>query len=706
MVFLKPSRLLSSFSLLISTVFAYDPCAEIAGKEWVLPSEARACLRSFPIDPVVKANVIEVVNKTLAFHTSTNYQILAPEPFSDQVHEDLVRDLARIEAQEYASEFDFHLDMYKSFKLVNDGHCGVYNLCYDSLYVTYLPTPLVVVNGEDIHVAPEAFDVASAEFGKAISFWQDALPVELKGNLHKLSGARVLAINGADPWVSVNANAEVAGGYQGFATRQNGFFASYRASADWDYMMGNFAQLTHPLVDSVDLILQLANETESIALTLPYRSRFSSGAVNFTDSASYRAKNCVATNHTNGRNVYESDFGEILQTSDDAIPASLARIQQQPALPLRDRRHAINVIMDDAPYADIGLPETIRPSIPALNESYSVAQFFMPNDTQTGVLALGSFSAANFTAFQESLLNGLVALKARGATNLIVDVTNNGGGYICIAHWLHRIIVGPKSTSEPQAGLDTATRAGPLAQLIVRRIAEGADPEEQLLYNPAQWRNATHQPFPAESDWLEPEKVAINGHEDAFSQRMGQECQPFGMDPPSEALFLPENVIIMSNGRCASSCSLFSITMAKEEGVRTFVYGGRADTTQQYCGVVGGQSTDFSTIDSEVKASSVKLKNHSLAPPDFLSNSVQGITWRLGYGIDDPTQPEEWQDHPAAINLAVNYSMCVSALLSAISTAQFCCARCRVNKPEALWAHVASIGFPRPLYSFVAQHQS
>ena len=46
------------------------------------------------------------------------------------------------------------------------------------------------------------------------------------------------------------------------------FFASYRASADWDYMLGNFAQLTHPLVDSVDLILQLTNETQSIALTV------------------------------------------------------------------------------------------------------------------------------------------------------------------------------------------------------------------------------------------------------------------------------------------------------------------------------------------------------------------------------------------------------------------------------------------------------
>ncbi|KAI4523458.1 hypothetical protein K525DRAFT_361264 [Schizophyllum commune Loenen D] len=675
MVFPMALRLLPGALILTSAAFAYDPCAEIAGKSWVLPSQARACLRSFPADPVVKANVLEVVNKTLAFHTSTNYQIQAPEPFADQVQEDLVRDLARIGAQEYASEFDFHLDVYRTFKLVNDGHCGVYNLCYDSLYVTYLPTPLVVVDGQDVHIAPEAFDVASAEFGEDISFWQEALPGDLKGKLHKLPGAKVLAINGDNPWAAVNANAAVAGGYQGFATRQNGFFASYRASAEWDYTMGNFAQLTHPLVDSVDLIVQLVNETQSIALTLPYRSRFSSAAVNFTDSASYRANNCFATNHTNGRDVYETD----LVKAEDYVPASLARVQQQPALTARDRRrHAVNVIMDDAPYADVALPEGMRPTVPALNESYSVAQFYMLNNSRTGVLALGSFSAPNFTVFQGSLLNGLVALKARGATNLIVDVVR---GYICIAHWLHRIIVGPKPTSEPQAGLDTTTRAGPLAQLIVRRIAEGADPEEQLLYNPAQWRNATHQPFPVESDWLEPAKVVINGHEDAFSQRMGQECQPFDMEPPAEALFEPENVVIMSNGRCASSCSLFSITMAKEEGVRTLVYGGRADTPQQYCGVVGGQSTDFSTIDSEIK--SVKLKNHTLAPPDFLTNSIQGITWRLGYGIDDPKQPEEWQDHSAAINLPVSYDL--------------------INKPEQLWTHVAEVGFPAKRLSFVAQ---
>ncbi len=48
---------------------------------------------------------------------------------------------------------------------------------------------------------------------------------------------------------------------------------------------------------------------------------------------------------------------------------------------------------------------------------------------------------------------------------------------------------------------------------------------------------------------------------------------------------------------------LLQVTMSKEEGAQTVVIGGKVDVQQQYCGTVGGQSTDFSTIDTEVKVS-------------------------------------------------------------------------------------------------------
>lgn len=96
--------------------------------------------------------------------------------------------------------------------------------------------------------------------------------------------------------------------------------------------------------------------------------------------------------------------------------------------------------------------------------------------------------------------------------------------------------------------------------------------------------------------------------------------------------------------------------MNKEEGAKMVVVGGKKDVTQQYCGTVGGQSTDFSTMDTEVKVSidnewpskafrflhkywtlnsfsgylsfqTTGLKNNSLAPPDLYVPQISFGAW-------------------------------------------------------------------------------
>lgn len=63
----------------------------------------------------------------------------------------------------------------------------------------------------------------------------------------------------------------------------------------------------------------------------------------------------------------------------------------------------------------------------------------------------------------------------------------------------------------------------------------------------------------------------------------------------------------------------------------TAVLGGEQFISQQYTGIVGGQSSSFTDIESEVE--STKHKNDPDAPPDFIGNNYQGLSWRLGYGI-------------------------------------------------------------------------
>ena len=108
-------------------------------------------------------------------------------------------------------------------------------------------------------------------------------------------------------------------------------------------------------------------------------------------------------------------------------------------------KHPISILLDDKPQSDVVLPGPLQPAAPIAGSG--VSTFYMLDDGKTGVLALGSFSAPSFDAFEQTLLSGLQTLVGKGATRLIVDVvsrllkfiildgantpfpqTNNGGG--------------------------------------------------------------------------------------------------------------------------------------------------------------------------------------------------------------------------------------------------------------------------------------
>ena len=133
---------------------------------------------------------------------------------------------------------------------------------------------------------------------------------------------------------------------------------------------------------------------------------------------------------------------------------SLRAIYSPSDLQSADALHVMDhgILVDNDIMQNIGLPSELLPVNP-VNGSAGVAQFFMLDDKKTGVLALGSFSDASYERLQKAMLDGLLNLKAQGATQLIVDIvclpqlpglctisqyssqqTGNGGGYICLAH--------------------------------------------------------------------------------------------------------------------------------------------------------------------------------------------------------------------------------------------------------------------------------
>lgn len=152
---------------------------------------------------------------------------------------------------------------------------------------------------------------------------------------------------------------------------------------------------------------------------LPYRSRIGPAVKAWNDSETFYSNNCLAVEGTNGVDLYGSHASMHV---DDIVVRPASMFQQQPAQSQQDlRKHALNVMMDSQPLSNIALPSALAPKNP-LNGSEGVVQFFMLDDNQTGVLALGSFAGSSFGSLQENLLRGLYGLRRQGATRLIVDV--------------------------------------------------------------------------------------------------------------------------------------------------------------------------------------------------------------------------------------------------------------------------------------------
>ena len=119
------------------------------------------------------------MNKTLAFHTSTNYEVQAPAPFAD-VQEDIIGTLRRISQQTYQSDFDLHVDIASATRRMGDGHSVYVNMCYDLTYTSFVPVPLVLLQNKDgsqnIYVDPQAYKIFSQDFFKGqLEIWQQAL---------------------------------------------------------------------------------------------------------------------------------------------------------------------------------------------------------------------------------------------------------------------------------------------------------------------------------------------------------------------------------------------------------------------------------------------------------------------------------------------------------------------------------------------------
>ncbi|TFK31946.1 hypothetical protein BDQ12DRAFT_693246 [Crucibulum laeve] len=588
-----------------------DPCAKIAGKTFVPPADGLACFKSFPFNETLRQNVLTNIARVFDFFTFEEYYLNSPPPFQEST-DNIRATIARINSTKYKTDYDFNKDVYDFTTQLNDGHTRWFPACYTS-FQNILPAPIISLADasgvQSVFIAPDSVEFISQLGTNYTSFFDDTL----KFDWRRLAGAKVVQIEGQDPYAYVDMIARtVSGNYLDHGVRVNSVFTSYRISGtDFSQRIGDLAGPTGVVNTGLTFKLITVNSTKVETVTVPYLANYI--GLPFTDSPSFWQANCAATDATNGVDL-----------------KSLRIIPPTPK-----RKLAKGVIIDVGNSNGLGLPQPFLPTTPSVNGSTGVIKSFVLPDKKTGVMFVGSFEG-DFEAFQSDTVAAISAFKSAGVSQLILDLTNNGGGFVCLGQFLHQFLAGSKFG---YPGFVSSNHANPLAQKIVASdIALGLD-QTKAFYAPDNWAFLNDTEMPTTFNYMKPPMpFVVNGKQDPSSQRFHDTCQlSFTQPIPENPPFDLSKVAIVSNGNCASTCSMFSTLMNERHHTKIAVFGGKPGEQMEFKGMSGNQVLEWADLDTEIKTAN--LKNDPLAPPNLLVNGNFRHNWRTAWSFFDENKP-------------------------------------------------------------------
>lgn len=237
-----------------------------------------------------------------------------------------------------------------------------------------------------------------------------------------------------------------------------------------------------------------------------------------------------------------------------------------------------------------GYPEPV-----AIHKLGSVAGYFLEGEEykDTAVLSILSFlpigltptelANLNYTDFilegRRVVVDFFKACQEDGRDKLIVDVSANGGGSVFLANELYRLLF-------PKGQFSALDRYRANEAL---RVSSEADYDAlvnvlitQTSYFPV---DSNGDSIKSGKEWFGPYVAAGQNVTDAF-----QDDKRVPWDPSvpayfngenekytviSKPVFAPENMLIVTDGTCASACGIFTGLLTRNHKIRTLALGGR-----------------------------------------------------------------------------------------------------------------------------------
>jgi hypothetical protein len=293
---------------------------------------------------------------------------------------------------------------------------------------------------------------------------------------------------------------------------------------------------------------------------------------------------------------------------------------------------------------------------PVVREIHNlIGGYFLEDDySDVAVLSVPSFVGIDAQEeFQETAANFIAAAKAAGKKKMVIDVSANGGGTILLGYDLYKLFF----PNDIDHAAEDRFRAFESTDLIGQKFSEAAGTFPRTLVNSTGNEtlaelndNIASSVFNYRSDvnaegknfdsWAAKFGPGIMQKGDNFTNlfhwNLSDVLTPLnsggvyvhGYGPLAnytQQPFAAEDVVVVTDGYCASTCTIFSELMRQRADVKYISLGGRprAGITQAVGGVKGTNNLPWSYIQSLAQYTVTEL-NNTVAESQYLNSTELG----------------------------------------------------------------------------------
>ncbi|KAF3009674.1 hypothetical protein E8E13_008237 [Curvularia kusanoi] len=516
---------------------------------------AYACLKSVPIDQSAANRTVNSIKQMVEFQSTLTYLKNPPKGWPNEPVDILagLDDIAsKVNGGTYTNEYDFENDIAALLIKAHDGHLNFNGMAYGGAFRWRRNTNIALISAsKDGSSVPEVWAVGDFNASQA---GYDPSPIT--------------QINGRDVQEFLKAEADMTA-YHDPDTRYQALFFMSSAEA--------YGLFTSP--------------------------RFYPGP---TTSVTY--KNGTTDEYLNAAVALQIDtwpsisspeeFYDIyISPSSSSFSRSKAKKRDPTSLPFHldnPRDHELqgyNTIQQGS--APLSYPE---PVISHSAADVPLAGYFVSTSAgEIAVLVVGTFNTEpgeGAQEFQRVAQDFIASAQSRGVTRMVIDVRQNGGGNVISGYDLYKQFF-PDQDPQTQSrwrGHAASELFGENISSFPRMTAVNAN----LFVSPfskAAYTNANGSDFASWSDFYPP----IQKNNDKFTSLLkynlsdpattSSETLAIGITvtgynsrsnfttPP----FRPEDLVILTDGICASTCAIFLELMVQQSNIRTIAVGGRPE---------------------------------------------------------------------------------------------------------------------------------